>query len=202
MRIPRRLSSSTTASASAAAFSPTVDPDGTGFLSGYDVIFPGRCGCSRTAAQWSALRARTLAVRTQRVGELHLQPAGLLHHDGGLARRAGGNLAFAGEHTDSFHNFQGFIHSPFSGTAEVAVSRDQHRPGGRAVWDPEALSGRRRREATEGGGSSALRGQLQLLALLEASAVTVRICDTEVPTEVPAARPARAPPLPGSDGAW
>ena len=46
-------------------------------------------------------------------------------------------------------------------------------------------------------------GRLRLLALLEAGAVTVRILrHLGWPTEVPAARPARAPPLTGGDGAW
>ena len=46
-------------------------------------------------------------------------------------------------------------------------------------------------------------GRLRLLALIEAGAVTVRILrHLGFPTEVPAARPARAPPLRGDDGAW
>jgi hypothetical protein len=46
-------------------------------------------------------------------------------------------------------------------------------------------------------------GRLRLLALLEAGAVAVRILrHLGFPTEVPAARPARAPPLAGDDGAW
>ena len=46
-------------------------------------------------------------------------------------------------------------------------------------------------------------GRLRLLALIEAGAVTVRILrHLGFPTEVPAARPARVPPLRGDDGAW
>jgi hypothetical protein len=57
--------------------------------------------------------------------------------------------------------------------------------------------------ATAGGIDVRCGGRLRLLALLEAGAVTVRILRYPgVPTEVPAARPARAPPLPGGDGAW
>jgi hypothetical protein len=61
----------------------TVDPDGMGFLHGYDDVFLGQrlppYHCSMVSS----------CVRAQRVGELHLQPARLLHDDGGLARRAG-----------------------------------------------------------------------------------------------------------------
>jgi hypothetical protein len=43
-------------------------------------------------------------------------------------------------------------------------------------------------------------GRLRLLALLEAGAVTARILEhLGLATELPAARPARAPPLPGGD---
>jgi hypothetical protein len=43
-------------------------------------------------------------------------------------------------------------------------------------------------------------GRLRLLALLEAVAVTARILrHLGLATEVPAARPARAPPLPAAD---
>jgi hypothetical protein len=46
-------------------------------------------------------------------------------------------------------------------------------------------------------------GRLRLLALLDPGAVTVRIPGhLGLPTEVPAARPARAPPLAGGDEAW
>jgi hypothetical protein len=44
-------------------------------------------------------------------------------------------------------------------------------------------------------------GRLRLLALLEAGTVTARILrHLGLPPEVPAARPARAPPLPSDDG--
>ena len=46
-------------------------------------------------------------------------------------------------------------------------------------------------------------GRLRLLALLEAGAVTARILrHLGLPAEVPAARPARAPPLTGGDESW
>ena len=46
-------------------------------------------------------------------------------------------------------------------------------------------------------------GRLRLLALLEAGTVTARILrHLGLPTEVPPARPARAPPLPSDDAFW
>lgn len=46
-------------------------------------------------------------------------------------------------------------------------------------------------------------GRLRLLALLEAGTVTTRILrHLGLPTEIPAARPARAPPLPRDDAPW
>ena len=46
-------------------------------------------------------------------------------------------------------------------------------------------------------------GRLRLVALLEAGAVTARILrHLRLPSEVPAARPARAPPLSSSDWSW
>jgi len=46
-------------------------------------------------------------------------------------------------------------------------------------------------------------GRLRLVALLEAGAVTARILrHLRLPSDVPAARPARAPPLSNSDESW
>jgi hypothetical protein len=46
-------------------------------------------------------------------------------------------------------------------------------------------------------------GRLRLLALLEAGAVTARILrHLGLPSDVPPARPARAPPLMNGDEAW
>ena len=88
---------------------PTVDPDGTGFLSGYDQIFPG------AAAAAVPLLNGQLFTRAHWPSEPHAlgsytcnQPGYFTTMEGWLGEPAG-NLAFAGEHTDSFHNFQGFI---------------------------------------------------------------------------------------------
>jgi monoamine oxidase len=88
---------------------PTVDPDGTGFLSGYDQIFPG------AAAAAVPLLNGQLVTRAHWPSEPHAlgsytcnQPGYFTTMEAWLGEPAG-NLAFAGEHTDSFHNFQGFI---------------------------------------------------------------------------------------------
>ncbi len=61
-----------------------------------------------------ALRARALAVGPERARELHLQPAGYFTTMEGWLGEPAGNLAFAGEHTDSFHNFQVSSKAPHS----------------------------------------------------------------------------------------
>jgi monoamine oxidase len=88
---------------------PALDPDGTGFLSGYDQIFPG------AAAAAVPLLNGQLFTRAHWPSEPHAlgsytcnQPGYFTTMEGWLGEPAG-NLAFAGEHTDSFHNFQGFI---------------------------------------------------------------------------------------------
>ena len=88
---------------------PTVDSDGMGFLGGYDEIFPG------AAAAAIPLVNGELFVRAHWPSEPNAlgsytcnQPGYFTTMEGWLGEPAG-NLAFAGEHTDSFHNFQGFI---------------------------------------------------------------------------------------------
>jgi monoamine oxidase len=88
---------------------PSVDGDGTGFLGGYDVIFPG------AASAAVPLLNGDLFARAHWPSEPHAlgsytcnQPGYFTTMEGWLGEPAG-NLAFAGEHTDSFHNFQGFI---------------------------------------------------------------------------------------------
>jgi monoamine oxidase len=88
---------------------PSVDGDGTGFLDGYDIIFPG------AASAAVSLLNGELFARAHWPSEPHAlgsytcnQPGYFTTMEGWLGEPAG-NLAFAGEHTDSFHNFQGFI---------------------------------------------------------------------------------------------
>jgi monoamine oxidase len=109
---------------------PIVDPDGTGFLGGYDEIFPGAAaavvplldGTSFARAHWpsdpNALGSYTCN-----------QPGYFTTMEGWLGEPAG-NLAFAGEHTDSFHNFQGFIEGAAqSGTRAAEYLLDRIRNG-------------------------------------------------------------------------
>ena len=96
---------------------PTFDPDGMGFLLGYDDIFPG------AAAAAIPLLNGDLFARAHWPSELNAlgsytcnQPGYFTTMEGWLGEPVG-NLAFAGEHTDSFHNFQGFI----EGAAESGI---------------------------------------------------------------------------------
>jgi monoamine oxidase len=96
---------------------PTVDPDGMGFLGGYDDIFPG------SAAAAIPLLNGELFARAHWPSEPNVlgsytcnQPGYFTTMEGWLGEPVG-NLAFAGEHTDSFHNFQGFI----EGAAESGI---------------------------------------------------------------------------------
>jgi monoamine oxidase len=101
---------------------PTVDRDGSGFLAGYDRIFPG--------AQATALRLLDgkLFARAHWPSEPNAlgsytcnQPGYFTTMEGWLGEPAG-NLAFAGEHTDSFHNFQGFIEGDLSAVRAAVYS--------------------------------------------------------------------------------
>jgi monoamine oxidase len=96
---------------------PTVDPNGIGFLHGYDEVFPG------AAAAAVALLNGALFARAHWPSEPNAlgsytcnQPGYFTTMEGWLGEPAG-NLTFAGEHTDSFHNFQGFI----EGAAESGI---------------------------------------------------------------------------------
>jgi monoamine oxidase len=88
-----------------------------GFLGGYDDIFPG------SAAAAIPLLNGELFARAHWPSEPNVlgsytcnQPGYFTTMEGWLGEPVG-NLAFAGEHTDSFHNFQGFI----EGAAESGI---------------------------------------------------------------------------------
>jgi monoamine oxidase len=108
----------------------SLDPDGTGFLGDYDRIFPG------VAAAAVPLLDGTLLARAHWPSDPNVlgsytcnQPGYFTTMEGWLGEPAG-NLAFAGEHTDSFHNFQGFIEGAAqSGTraAEYLLERIRNR---------------------------------------------------------------------------
>jgi monoamine oxidase len=109
---------------------PSVDPDGMGFLRGYDDIFPG------AAAAAIPLLNGELFARAHWPSEPNVlgsytcnQPGYFTTMEGWLGEPAG-NLAFAGEHTDSFHNFQGFIEgAAVSGIRAAEYFLDRIRKG-------------------------------------------------------------------------
>jgi len=88
---------------------PQVDRDGRGFLAGYDDIFPGAAAAVVPLLDGSRFaRAHWPSERNALGSYTCNQPGYFTTQEGWLGEPAG-NLAFAGEHTDSFHNFQGFI---------------------------------------------------------------------------------------------
>ena len=109
---------------------PTVDPNGMGFLTGYDVIFPGA-----KAAAMPLLNGRLFARAhwpsdPNALGSYTCNQPGYFTTMEGWLGEPAGNLAFAGEHTDSFHNFQGFIEGAAqSGTRAAEHLLDQIRNG-------------------------------------------------------------------------
>ena len=88
---------------------PTVDPDGTGFLSGYDQIFPGAAAAAVPLLNGQLFTRAHWPSESNALGSYTCNQPGYFTTMEGWLGEPAGNLAFAGEHTDSFHNFQGFI---------------------------------------------------------------------------------------------
>ena len=88
---------------------PTVDPDGTGFLTGYDVIFPGAAAAAIPLLNGDPFARAHWPSDPNALGSYTCNQPGYFTTMEGWLGQPTGNLAFAGEHTDSFHNFQGFI---------------------------------------------------------------------------------------------
>ena len=88
---------------------PTVDPDGTGFLSGYDHIFPGAAAAAVPLLNGQLFTRAHWPSESNALGSYTCNQPGYFTTMEGWLGEPAGNLAFAGEHTDSFHNFQGFI---------------------------------------------------------------------------------------------
>ena len=87
----------------------TVDKNGTGFLGSYDDVFPGAAAAAVPLPGGKLFaRAHWPSDPNVRASYTCNQPGYFTSQEGWLGEPAG-NLAFAGEHTDSFHNFQGFI---------------------------------------------------------------------------------------------
>jgi monoamine oxidase len=88
---------------------PTVDPDGSGFLGGYDAIFPGAAAAAVPLLNGDLFARAHWPSEPNALGSYTCNQPGYFTTMEGWLGEPAGNLAFAGEHTDSFHNFQGFI---------------------------------------------------------------------------------------------
>ena len=96
---------------------PTVDPDGMGFLRGYDNIFPGAAAAAIPLLNGELFARAHWPSEPNALGSYTCNQPGYFTTMEGWLGEPAGNLAFAGEHTDSFHNFQGFI----EGAAESGI---------------------------------------------------------------------------------
>jgi monoamine oxidase len=96
---------------------PTVDPDGMGFLGGYDDIFPGAQAAAIPLLNGQLFARAHWPSEPNALGSYTCNQPGYFTTMEGWLGQPAGNLAFAGEHTDSFHNFQGFI----EGAAESGI---------------------------------------------------------------------------------
>jgi monoamine oxidase len=88
---------------------PTADPAGTGFLNGYDFIFPGAAAAAVQVGNGALFARAHWPSDPNALGSYTCNQPGYFTTMEGWLGEPAGNLAFAGEHTDSFHNFQGFI---------------------------------------------------------------------------------------------
>jgi monoamine oxidase len=96
---------------------PTVDPNGTGFLAGFDDIFPGAAAAAIPLLNGDPFARAHWPSDPNALGSYTCNQPGYFTTMEGWLGEPAGNLAFAGEHTDSFHNFQGFI----EGAAESGI---------------------------------------------------------------------------------
>ena len=96
---------------------PTVDPDGMGFLHGYDDVFPGAAAAAVPLLNGELFARAHWPSEPNALGSYTCNQPGYFTTMEGWLGEPAGNLAFAGEHTDSFHNFQGFI----EGAAESGI---------------------------------------------------------------------------------
>ena len=96
---------------------PTIDPDGMGFLRGYDEIFPGAAAAAIPLLNGELFARAHWPSEPNALGSYTCNQPGYFTTMEGWLGEPAGNLAFAGEHTDSFHNFQGFI----EGAAESGI---------------------------------------------------------------------------------
>jgi monoamine oxidase len=100
----------------------TVDPDGTRFLSEYDRIFPGAAVAAVPLLNGRLFERAHWPSDPNALGSYTCNQPGYFTTMEGWLGEPAGNLAFAGEHTDSFHNFQGFI----EGAAQSGIRAAEH----------------------------------------------------------------------------
>ena len=108
---------------------PTVDPDGMGFLRGYDDIFPGAAAAAIPLLNGELFARAHWPSEPNVLGSYTCNQPGYFTTMEGWLGEPVGNLAFAGEHTDSFHNFQGFIEGAAASgirAAEYFLKRIRH----------------------------------------------------------------------------
>jgi monoamine oxidase len=109
---------------------PSVDPDGTGFLGGYDEIFPGAAAAAIPLLNGELFARAHWPSDPNALGSYTCNQPGYFTTMEGWLGEPAGNLAFAGEHTDSFHNFQGFIEGAAqSGTRAAEYLLERIRKG-------------------------------------------------------------------------
>jgi monoamine oxidase len=109
---------------------PSVDPDGTGFLGGYDKIFPGAAAAAIPLLNGELFARAHWPSDPNALGSYTSNQPGYFTTMEGWLGEPAGNLAFAGEHTDSFHNFQGFIEGAAqSGTRAAEYLLERLRTG-------------------------------------------------------------------------
>ena len=109
---------------------PSVDPDGTGFLAGYDEIFPGAAAAAIPLLNGELFARAHWPSDPNALGSYTCNQPGYFTTMEGWLGEPAGNLAFAGEHTDSFHNFQGFIEGAAqSGTRAAEYLLERIRKG-------------------------------------------------------------------------
>jgi monoamine oxidase len=108
----------------------SADPDGTGFLGGYDSIFPGAAAAAVPLLNGKRFARAHWPSDPNALGSYTCNQPGYFTTMEGWLGEPAGNLAFAGEHTDSFHNFQGFIEGAAqSGTRAAEYLLDRSRNG-------------------------------------------------------------------------
>ncbi len=88
---------------------PQVDPDGTGFLGDYDEVFPGAAAAAMPLLNGKLFARAHWPSDPNALGSYTCNPPGYFTTMEGWLGEPAGNLALAGEHTDPFDNFQGFI---------------------------------------------------------------------------------------------